>query len=97
MAGAASPGEHDGRDVANQHHGDSGGNGDGVLLYYKYVALEHGTCEALAAWYARGCTALGLRGRVRVALDGVNVTVRAGVLLCVRNAQCVRVCGCATQ
>jgi len=48
-----------------------------VLLYYKYTGLDSAQRNALREWYQETCTALGLRGRVRVAFDGVNVTVRA--------------------
>jgi len=50
--------------------------GRAVLLYYKYTGLDSAQRDALRLWYQETCTALGLRGRVRVAFDGVNVTVR---------------------
>lgn len=47
---------------------------EGVLLYYKYVDLI-GEQEAVKDWYQETCGRLHLRGRIRVARDGVNVTV----------------------
>lgn len=49
----------------------------GVLLYYKYIGVDGAEREHLRSWYEDGCTRLALRGRIRVALDGVNVTVWA--------------------
>ena len=46
-----------------------------VLLYYKYVDLSAKQAE-VAQWMLELCTSLELKGRIRVALDGVNVTVR---------------------
>jgi predicted sulfurtransferase len=54
------------------------GEQDGVLLYYKYCELADST-TALAAWLEKGCARLGLRGRVRVARDGVNATLRGSM------------------
>jgi len=54
------------------------GQQDGVLLYYKYCELADSTA-ALAAWLEEGCARLGLRGRVRVARDGVNATLRGSM------------------
>ena len=34
--------------------------------------------EVLACWYEETCSALGLKGRVRVAWDGVNATLGEG-------------------
>lgn len=45
----------------------------GVLLYYKFVALADP--ERVAEFFERLCSSLSLRGRLRVAPDGVNVTV----------------------
>ena len=45
-----------------------------VLLYYKYITLQDDRA-AVAQWYQNNCGDLQLRGRVRVAHDGVNVTV----------------------
>jgi predicted sulfurtransferase len=45
---------------------------DGVLLYYKYCEIVD-TAEVVA-WLEQGCARL--RGRVRVAPDGVNATLR---------------------
>ncbi|KIZ00894.1 hypothetical protein MNEG_7068 [Monoraphidium neglectum] len=55
---------------------DQGGHG--ILLYYKYVILAGREAE-LAAWYEAQCSGLGQKGRIRVAADGVNVTVRRTV------------------
>lgn len=49
--------------------------GEVVLLYYKYVPLA-GREAAVADWYRALCGALRQAGRVRVAADGVNATVR---------------------
>ncbi|XP_020242439.1 rhodanese-like domain-containing protein 6 isoform X1 [Asparagus officinalis] len=46
---------------------------DGVLLYYKYAPVPD--VAALVRFYESNCRSLGLLGRVRVAPDGVNVTV----------------------
>lgn len=45
----------------------------GVLLYYKYVNIPD--TDALVDWFQNNCTFLGLLGRVRVAPEGINVTV----------------------
>lgn len=45
----------------------------GVLLYYKYVNIPD--TDALVDWFQDNCTFLGLLGRVRVAPEGINVTV----------------------
>lgn len=47
----------------------------GILLYYHYTDLSQSQHET-AQWMQALCTNLGLRGRVRVAEDGVG---RAGV------------------
>lgn len=50
-----------------------------VLLYYKYVCLSQpGALDAMHAFYIDLCQKDGLLGRVRVAKDGVNVTVGSG-------------------
>lgn len=49
---------------------------EGILLYYSYVDLSEKQ-EAVSDWYSGLCSNLKLVGRVRVAKDGVNVTVRA--------------------
>lgn len=47
-----------------------------VLLYYKYVCLSQPEAlDAMYSFYVNVCQRDGLLGRVRVALDGVNVTV----------------------
>lgn len=50
--------------------------GAGILLYYKYVPLA-GAEARVAAWYEELCGGLMQKGRVRVAVDGVNVVVSA--------------------
>ncbi len=48
----------------------------GVLLYYKYIRLDHdGAKERVHGFYSDLCRRLEQKGRVRVAADGVNVTV----------------------
>lgn len=45
-----------------------------ILLYYCYVDLR--ACrEAVHSWLSKLCEELQLKGRVRVAFDGINVTV----------------------
>ncbi|CAM9225888.1 unnamed protein product [Laminaria digitata] len=51
------------------------GASEAVLLYYKYVNLGEERRAAVQDWYLHSCSAEGLRGRVRVALDGVNCTL----------------------
>lgn len=49
---------------------------ESILLYYCYVDLR--ACrEAVHAWFIKLCEDLQLKGRVRVAFDGINVTVCA--------------------
>lgn len=57
-----------------------------MLLYYQYVPLGPET-TVVAAWFERTCSDLGLRGRIRVAQDGINVTLsgRWDALLLVRT------------
>jgi predicted sulfurtransferase len=50
-----------------------------VLLYYKYLDLGESGREVCTAWYEASCRAAGLRGRVRVALDGVNATLGGNI------------------
>jgi predicted sulfurtransferase len=47
---------------------------EAVLLYYKYMNLSVER-QDIGAWMLSSCTALNLKGRVRVANDGINVTV----------------------
>lgn len=47
---------------------------DGVLLYYKYASVPD--LSHLFHFYDSNCKSLGLLGRVRIAPDGVNVTVK---------------------
>ncbi|KAL9234902.1 hypothetical protein vseg_009717 [Gypsophila vaccaria] len=47
----------------------------GVLLYYNYTTRPIDDLTALAAFYESNCASLGLLGRVRLAPQGVNVTV----------------------
>ncbi|GMH44089.1 hypothetical protein BSKO_12023 [Bryopsis sp. KO-2023] len=53
---------------------ERGAREQGVLLYYKYVDLLERR-EEVEAFYATRCRELNLRGRVRVARDGVNATL----------------------
>ncbi|BDA43290.1 probable thiosulfate sulfurtransferase/rhodanese-like domain-containing protein at N-terminal half [Coccomyxa sp. Obi] len=46
----------------------------GILLYYKYVDLTDQQ-TAVQQWMQSLCEDLGLRGRIRVARDGINTTV----------------------
>jgi predicted sulfurtransferase len=45
----------------------------GVLLYYKYAEIPD--VKSTVDFYDSNCRSLGLVGRVRIAPDGVNVTV----------------------
>ncbi|GLI64783.1 hypothetical protein VaNZ11_008187 [Volvox africanus] len=47
----------------------------GILLYYKYLLLQGRNAEDVANFYTELCKRLDLRGRIRVARDGINVTV----------------------
>lgn len=47
-----------------------------VLLFYKYVDIGDQRRQ-VADWFREACRRLQLKGRIRVALDGVNVTVCA--------------------
>lgn len=47
--------------------------GDGILLYYRYAEVPD--VNDLVNFYDSNCKSLGLLGRVRIAPDGVNVTV----------------------
>ena len=52
------------------------GSGEGVLLYYYYGSMESvGGREGVKAWMTANCEDLELRGRVRVAMDGLNCTL----------------------
>ncbi|KAF6156595.1 hypothetical protein GIB67_014574, partial [Kingdonia uniflora] len=46
---------------------------EGILLYYKYATVQD--IQDLVSFYDSNCKSLGLLGRVRIAPDGVNVTV----------------------
>jgi predicted sulfurtransferase len=46
-----------------------------VLLYYCYADLRRTRAE-VAEWIELLCLRLELQGRIRVAFDGLNVTVR---------------------
>ena len=72
-AAAAPPGGRQCGGSAGEHEGDA------ILLYYKYAPLAGREAE-VKAWYEARCGVLRQRGRVRVATDGVNVTVRRGGL-----------------
>lgn len=45
----------------------------GVLLYYKYAHIPD--LDDLVSFYQSNCSSLALVGRVRLASQGVNVTV----------------------
>ena len=47
---------------------------EAILLYYKYVDLASHQ-QDVKDWYLNVCREPELRGRVRVAKDGVNCTV----------------------
>ncbi|CBN74575.1 conserved unknown protein [Ectocarpus siliculosus] len=47
----------------------------GILLYYKYIPLGEEGRAVVKDWYVEHCGVERLRGRVRVALDGVNCTL----------------------
>lgn len=49
------------------------GEEDGVLLYYKFVPVPDP--EAVKGWFLSLCSKLRLVGRIRVAPNGVNVTI----------------------
>ncbi len=44
-----------------------------ILLYYKYVKVENP--EALASWHRGVCEALGFKGRIIIAKEGINGTL----------------------
>ncbi|MCA1028152.1 MULTISPECIES: oxygen-dependent tRNA uridine(34) hydroxylase TrhO [Cytobacillus] len=48
-----------------------------VLLYYKYVTIEHP--EAFSKHHLKACRELGLKGRILVAKEGINGTVSGTV------------------
>ncbi|MGO3021219.1 MAG: rhodanese-related sulfurtransferase, partial [Lactococcus cremoris] len=48
-----------------------------VLLYYQYVPIEDG--ESFAQKHLSDCKALGLKGRILVADEGINGTVSGTV------------------
>ncbi|CAM9976845.1 unnamed protein product [Ectocarpus sp. 4 AP-2014] len=54
---------------------EASGETGGVLLYYKYIPLGEDGRAAVKDWYVEHCGVERLRGRVRVALDGVNCTL----------------------
>ncbi|KAI3990228.1 hypothetical protein MKX01_029206 [Papaver californicum] len=56
----------------NQNHSSSTPD-DGILIYYKYVEIPD--VNDLVEFYNSNCKSLNLLGRVRIAPDGVNVTV----------------------
>lgn len=66
---------------------------EGVLLYYRYQDLSREGCrENLKLWYEEGCESLGLRGRIRIAEDGINVTVGGTWWSCQRHIEAVERC-----
>lgn len=58
---------------AAKSNGCGEGEGYGVLLYYKYFSVPD--LDELISFYESNCRELDLLGRVRVAPQGVNVTV----------------------
>ena len=46
---------------------------EGVLLYYNFVSISD--AESVKRWFVSLCSELSLVGRIRIAPDGVNVTV----------------------
>ncbi|CAO2832520.1 unnamed protein product [Amaranthus hypochondriacus] len=48
---------------------------DGVLLYYKYTSSPIENLDELSTFYESNCSSLNLLGRVRLAPQGVNVTI----------------------
>jgi len=44
-----------------------------ILLYYKYTKIENP--EALMAWHRGVCDALGFKGRILIAKEGINGTI----------------------
>ncbi|XP_019704323.1 rhodanese-like domain-containing protein 6 isoform X2 [Elaeis guineensis] len=59
--------------MAENGAGREEGQGSGVLLYYTYAPVPD--LPSLVRFYDSNCRSLGLIGRVRIAPDGVNVTV----------------------
>eukprot|EP00967_Tisochrysis_lutea_P026536 scaffold30628_cov21-Tisochrysis_lutea.AAC.1 len=55
----------------SQGQGDAAFCAQGILLYYHYTDLKDQQQET-AQWMQELCQSLGLRGRVRVARDGVS-------------------------
>ncbi|KAK3286321.1 hypothetical protein CYMTET_6113 [Cymbomonas tetramitiformis] len=71
-------------DVANA-------NDECLLLYYKYSPLaEANAVDAVRSWYQKLCEGLDLRGRVRVAQDGVNVTIKGHAQAIQEHIEAVR-------
>ena len=54
---------------------EKGAEKHGVLLYYKYTNPAIEDLNQLLTFYESNCSSLGLLGRVRIAPQGVNVTV----------------------
>lgn len=54
---------------------------NGVLLYYKYTSSPIEDLNQLFTFYESNCSSLGLLGRVRLAPQGVNVTIGGKVSL----------------
>lgn len=51
---------------------------EGILLYYKYIQLNEYQEEILEFFKKNGSN-LNLRGRVRIALDGINATLGGSI------------------
>lgn len=71
------------------------GEGDGILLYYKYTPLAGQEAE-VKAWYEQLCNEQQQKGRIRVAADGINVTVSRAAL-CLKHSFCFCTCFVGTQ
>ncbi|KAL2924866.1 Rhodanese-like domain-containing protein 6 [Bienertia sinuspersici] len=60
-------------------HNDS--DKQGILLYYKYTSSPIDDLNQLFTFYNSNCSSLGLLGRVRIAPQGVNVTIGGKISL----------------
>lgn len=68
-----------------------------ILLYYKYVEIGDQR-RAVADWFREACQRLNLKGRVRIALDGVNVTVRTSTcVVAEQSSSALELCYCETR
>lgn len=60
----------------------------GVVLYYKYTPIPD--VDQLFSFYDSNCNSLGLLGRVRLAPDGVNVTIGGKLSLLEKHIAAVK-------